>query len=652
MKWRLALLIGVFTLLGVFTSAVQAAEFSSSNFKIDGVLGGSYSGAVSSTSYGLAAVGGESIVGNGSGGSYMLGQGYTSHLQQSLQLNVQPANVIGYFPLDEAIGTRAYDASANNNPLAFSGTPTWTTGKLGGGITTSSGNTLSSVSNPSYSYSALSVCSWAKITTVGTNPTIVSQSDGGVNSDNMWSLGFGSTSSTPKVYIKLGGTLYSTTSSSSLGTGNWGHICFTYNGVDLKIYVNGLETGSTTINQAVSATSGVGLYIGARTASNTLEGSVDEVKIFSAALSDDEVRNEYDAQLKNIPSSLSLGEITPGTSKTADYDAIVQTDAPGYSLAVNQNHDLSNGGNGAAATYSQDFDGFSNGTTLTTVNTSFDNFSVSGSGTFTASTSAPLLHSTYGRMSTTTSSTFIARKDYASTSERYYRFYMRLSSIPAATQTIFSVRGAGSTVSNLRLQSDGTVILRDGVIGVDTSTTAMTANKWTRFELYYNSTTQRQVLRIYHDDAKDGTAPSEVLTGSATNGATDDVQIGLITSQASQNLDIDDFATGTSGWFGPAADDTIPAISSGSIATPVAWSEGSTKGLGFTLLAAPSLDIKWGSGANYAAYPGSSTTFFTRSGYLNGAKDTVEMRTRLDVATTQPPGGYQNTVTIVGTSTP
>ena len=96
----------------------------------------------------------------------------------------------------------------------------------------------------------------------------------------------------------------------------------------------------------------------------------------------------------------------------------------------------------------------------------------------------------------------------------------------------------------------------------------------------------------------------------------------------------------------------IPAVS-GSIASPAAWSEGSTKGLGFTLLSAPNLDSKWSSGANYAALPSLATSFYTRSSHASSdTTDVIAGRLRLDTQASQLVGAYSNTVTYTGTTIP
>ncbi|NCU38227.1 LamG domain-containing protein [Candidatus Saccharibacteria bacterium] len=96
---------------------------------------------------------------------------------------------------------------------------------------------------------------------------------------------------------------------------------------------------------------------------------------------------------------------------------------------------------------------------------------------------------------------------------------------------------------------------------------------------------------------------------------------------------------------------TIPSVSA-TISSPAAWVDGTTKGLGLTLLSAPSLDGKWGAGANYAAIPGVSTTLYSRTGASNGAKDTIGARLKVDASNTTPTGTYTNVITVTVTSVP
>lgn len=98
---------------------------------------------------------------------------------------------------------------------------------------------------------------------------------------------------------------------------------------------------------------------------------------------------------------------------------------------------------------------------------------------------------------------------------------------------------------------------------------------------------------------------------------------------------------------------TIAGIS-GSISSPITWNNGSTKGLGFSLVSASAtaLEAKWSAGSAFAPYPASATTVYTRTGYSGGANDTLAVRTKLDVNVSQPTGNYTNQVIWTGTMTP
>lgn len=98
---------------------------------------------------------------------------------------------------------------------------------------------------------------------------------------------------------------------------------------------------------------------------------------------------------------------------------------------------------------------------------------------------------------------------------------------------------------------------------------------------------------------------------------------------------------------------TIPNIS-GTIASPATWSEGSTKGIGFTLTAGTSLEAKWGTNPNfaYAGLPASATLYHSRTG-LNGAiPELTTLQYRADTLPSQKQGTYSATVIYTATIRP
>lgn len=140
-----------------------------------------------------------------------------------------------------------------------------------------------------------------------------------------------------------------------------------------------------------------------------------------------------------------------------------------------------------------------------------------------------------------------------------------------------------------------------------------------------------------------------IAIGTVTPGSPniETITLSMLTDAPGYNLSVSQNNDLTSGG------NTIPGVS-GSIASPVTWSNGTTKGLGFSLSTtnATAIPGKWSTGSAYAAFPGTDTTFYTRTGYNGGATDTLTVNVKLDVETTQPTGNYANTVTWTGTTTP
>jgi hypothetical protein len=98
---------------------------------------------------------------------------------------------------------------------------------------------------------------------------------------------------------------------------------------------------------------------------------------------------------------------------------------------------------------------------------------------------------------------------------------------------------------------------------------------------------------------------------------------------------------------------TIPAIL-GTIASPSAWAEGTTKGLGFSVTAGTSVEAKWGTNPSYdyAALPAAATVYHSRTG-LNGAvPELTTIQYRADTGPSQKQGTYSTQVIYTATIRP
>lgn len=433
-------LVGVLTVCAIslaFASSASSARFTSTSYIIDASVNNSFGGQGNSTNYKAVTSGGEDIVGNGSGGSYKFGAGYMSQLEHGMQLTVQPGGLMAYYPLDETVMPAVYDNSANAVNGVATGNPVSTVGKIGSALSFDGSTQYVQLgATTSLQGTTLTAEAWIKSSTSGATMAVLTKAS------NFWlGVDFGKAA----IYDWTTSTTCSA-ASPSVTDGTWHHIAATMSsGVTNGsiIYVDGIQQKTCTWTPtAQNGQPGLGASKAASW-QQFFNGQIDTAKLYNHVLTANEIKAEYDAQAAGNAAGVHLGNITPGASNTALLDAIVQTDAAGYNLAVSQDRDLTSGSN------------------------------------------------------------------------------------------------------------------------------------------------------------------------------------------------------------------TISPVS-GSIASPVSWSEGTTKGLGFTLYGtnATAIPAKWASGGAYAAFPTSSTSFYSRTGYTAGTKDYLNMRMRLDTATTQAPAAYLNAITLTGTILP
>lgn len=323
-----------------FVSAVSAARFSSTSYKIDAsVVGNSFGGNTGSSSYKLTSSGGESVIGNGASGSYKMGAGYVAQLARSLQLTLQPSGLVGYWPFEETGGKATYEQSVQAKRIDL-GTQTFAAGKVGNALQFD-GSTNTATINDTASYdfqnSNFTISYWQNVSAATGVFDVMSKWQDGVG-------GFSVTyvDSKPLIFINNINTyLYC----SPISPGVWTHIVFVKQGTTINCYENGVLANGTSLGTPlanIGSTSqpfklGLGRYwIG-------LAGGLDEVKLFNRALRVDEVEAEYLGANAGAGGGVSFGTVVPGVSNTTLADAIVRTDAPSYLLAISQDRNLTSG---------------------------------------------------------------------------------------------------------------------------------------------------------------------------------------------------------------------------------------------------------------------------------------------------------------------
>lgn len=341
MKGTKKLAAGVLVIAALFGGYVHDASadrYSSTNYVIDASVMNSAGGSSGSTNYGLVSSAGESIVGDGSSGSYKMGAGYVAQLEaqstQSLSFAVQPSGLAAYYPFDENAGTTAGDNSSYAANGAFVGAPAWASGKVGSALTfNGSSDAVSVGDNSQTQLTNGTIEAWvSSSTTTGTMALVHKQ--------NAYSLRI--VSGKLALYDWTGATTCSTT--ATVADGSWHHVAATLQSGSTDgstLYIDGQpvktctwtpvsQTGSLVLGAAYSGSYG-----------SYFTGSLDHIKVFTRVLSAGEIAADYAAGAAGVPAGAALDGIIPDVPSTVGVDVIVKTTGvPNYSIAVNQNHDL------------------------------------------------------------------------------------------------------------------------------------------------------------------------------------------------------------------------------------------------------------------------------------------------------------------------
>jgi type II secretory pathway pseudopilin PulG len=249
-----------------------------------------------------------------SGGSWQIGAVFESDKYAAKEANdggMNPASyevgsnlslapflggMIGYWNFEEGSGAAAYDKSGNGNDMTWYGTGVhYAAGKIGK-TAQLNGTDDYVMKNPVNNFPRTQITTAYWINTSDSNEGVISYASAG--SSNDWLL-----FSSGGYEIDVRGT--------PIGTGvgamnaGWAFIAATWdsNGGQLKVYKNGVQAFSGTLNSGVSLTqSGCLIFgqeqdniCGAFDPAQAASGMLDEVRIYSRVLSAAEIKALYDA---------------------------------------------------------------------------------------------------------------------------------------------------------------------------------------------------------------------------------------------------------------------------------------------------------------------------------------------------------------------
>jgi len=191
---------------------------------------------------------------------------------QVTRKSVSNQGLVGYWALNEGRGVVAGDSSGKGSQgtltnFALSGAiSNWTSGKRGAGLAFDGVNDQINIGTPAAlnfdTKTSITLAGWANLSWINANwPVIVAKQSGG--GDGQYNLQFGeNTDRTPALYLNVGWWGRKVKASSALSINRWYYITATYDGVNARIYIDGVLSNSASLSGAFSGNSADTVYIG------------------------------------------------------------------------------------------------------------------------------------------------------------------------------------------------------------------------------------------------------------------------------------------------------------------------------------------------------------------------------------------------------
>ncbi|MFA4817187.1 MAG: LamG-like jellyroll fold domain-containing protein [Parcubacteria group bacterium] len=225
-----------------------------------------------------------------------------------------PVELLGHWKFDETSGITASDSSGNNNAGILMNGAVWTNGKLNGGLSLDGINDYVQVPSSSKlrPVSGISFGGWLKTSGVNNNFVMEHPKDPWVS----YAMRVSGSGSSAKINCKIGydsGTsTHQVTSLAAVGDNTWHHAMCVYDKQNLKVYVDGIESGLIAGANNIYYYGSVGVRLGFHYESGTyFNGFLDDMRIYNLALGASEVAALYGGSVSDTtapaaPSGLSV----------------------------------------------------------------------------------------------------------------------------------------------------------------------------------------------------------------------------------------------------------------------------------------------------------------------------------------------------------
>ncbi|MEE9350349.1 MAG: LamG-like jellyroll fold domain-containing protein [Flavobacteriaceae bacterium] len=198
--------------------------------------------------------------------------------------------LVAFYSFDAISGTTLTDESSNSNNGTIQGA-TAITGKIDNGLDFDGTDDYVDLGNFNVTGSQITIASWIKADDFGiSDARIISKATGVQSDDHTWMLStIDDGGIKARFRLKTDGVTTTIIASEILNPNVWYHITATYDGSNMRLYINGLEKGNASKTGAIF-TSSASIRIGDNPVNaKNFDGIIDELKIYNIALSTSEV---------------------------------------------------------------------------------------------------------------------------------------------------------------------------------------------------------------------------------------------------------------------------------------------------------------------------------------------------------------------------